>query len=220
MLAFNSHFTMQALPTTALVKIPRQRRSIDMVHAIIDAAIQVVASEGVAHFSTNRVASVAGVSIGSLYQYFANKEMILAAVLERGILESEDLMRRLATADPDASIDDVLRRVLHALIAELEPARPLIRDVLSVVPLVNDGGILSVLETRVGDVVRDYLLRHHHRYHLVGGPAALYVGINAIVYVFLKWLTEPHRSIDKDEFVEAVVAILVATIRPAESPRS
>lgn len=209
---------MHALPSTALVKIPRQRRSVEMVHAIIDAAIQVVAREGVAHFSTNRVAAVAGVSIGSLYQYFANKEMILAAVLERGILESEGLMRRLATADPEASIDDVLRRVLHALIDELEPARPLIRDVLSVVPLVNDGGILSVLETRVGDVVRDYLLRHHDRYRLVGGPAALYVGVNAIVYVFLKWLTEPHRTIAKDEFIEALVATLVATIRPAESP--
>ncbi len=89
---------MHTLPATALVKIPRQRRSVDMVHAIIDAAIQVVAREGVAHFSTNRVAAVAGVSIGSLYQYFANKEMILAAVLERGILESEGLMRRLACA--------------------------------------------------------------------------------------------------------------------------
>lgn len=211
---------MKSLPTTALVKIPRQQRSAEMVHAIIDAAIQVIGREGVASFSTNRVAAVAGVSIGSLYQYFANKEMVLAAVLERGILESEGLMRRLATADPAAHIDDVLRRVLYALIDELEPARPLVRDVLSIVPLVNDGGILSFLETRVGDVVRDYLLRHADRYQLVGGPAALYVGVNAIVYVFLKWLTEPHRSLDKDELVEALVAMLGAAIRESPPTRS
>ncbi len=204
---------MRAIPTTALIKIPRQRRSAEMVHAIIDAAVLVIEHDGVANFSTNRVASAAGVSIGSLYQYFANKEMILAAVLERGVMESEGLMRRLASADPEASIDDVLRRVLHALIAELEPARALVRDVFSIVPLVNEGGILSVLETRVGDVVRDYLLRHTDRYQLIGGPAALYVGVNAIVYVFLKWLTEPHPSIDKDELVEALVAMQSASIR-------
>ena len=208
---------MQALPTTALVKIPRQRRSVEMVHAIIDAAIVVIDSDGVEHFSTNRVAAAAGVSIGSLYQYFANKEMILAAVLERGILESEGLMRRLATADPAAHIDDVLRRVLYALIAELEPARPLVRSVLSVVPLVYEGGVLAVLETRVGDVVRDYMLRHTDRYQLVGGPAALYVGVNAMIYVFLKWLTDAHRTIDKEELVEALVAMLGAAIR--ETPK-
>ena len=209
---------MQALPTTALVKIPRQRRSVEMVHAIIDAAIVVIDQDGVEHFSTNRVAAAAGVSIGSLYQYFANKEMILAAVLERGILESEGLMRRLATADPAAHIDDVLRRVLYALIAELEPARPLVRSVLSVVPLVYEGGVLAVLETRVGDVVRDYMLRHTDRYQLVGGPAALYVGVNAMIYVFLKWLTDAHRTIEKEELVEALVAMLGAAIRETPAP--
>ncbi len=206
---------MRALPTASLTKIPRQRRSIEMVHTVIDAAIEILADEGVAGFSTNRVAEVAGVSVGSLYQYFANKEMILAAVLERGILDSTELMRRLSMADVEASIQDVLRGVLYALLAELEPARPLVRNALSIVPLVYDGGVLSVLETRIGDVARDYLLRHRDRYEVVGGSAALYVAVNGSIYVFLRWLTDAHRTIDRADLVEALVATLSAVVRDA-----
>lgn len=208
---------MRALPTAALTKLPRQRRSVEMVHTVIDAAITILADEGIAGFSTNRVAEVAGVSVGSLYQYFANKEMILAAVLERGILDSTELMRRLSTADVEASIDDVLRGVLYALLAELEPARPLVRNALSIVPLVYDGGVLSVLETRIGDVARDYLIRHRNRYELVGGPAALYVAVNGIIYVFLRWLTDAHRTIDRADLVEALVAMLSGVVRDSRA---
>lgn len=190
-----------------------------MVHSIIDAAIRVIERDGVEPFSTNRVAAVAGVGIGSIYQYFANREMVLAAVLERGMLESEELMRRVAAADPEAPIDEVLRRVLYALLAGLEPARPMLRSALSIVPLVYDGGVLSVLETRVGDVARDYLLRHMDRYQIVGGPAALYVGVNGVIYVFLKWLTDARQVIDKTELVETLVAMLGAVIRVVPNGR-
>lgn len=192
-----------------------------MVHAIIDGAERVLQQEGIAHFSTNRVAHVAGVSIGSLYQYFANKEMILAGVLERGILQSEDLMRRVSTADQDARVEDVLREVLNTLVDDLEPARPIIRDILSAVPLVSDIGVLAVLETRVGDLVRGYLLRHSDRYRPVAGAATLYVGINAIIYVFLKWLTDRYRAVSRDELIDALVAMLTATIESTRfSPES
>lgn len=58
-------------------KRPQQARSADLVSAILEAAIQVLASEGAARFTTARVAEKAGVSIGSLYQYFPNKAAIL-----------------------------------------------------------------------------------------------------------------------------------------------
>lgn len=210
---------MRALPTASLTKLPRQRRSMTMVHTIVDAAIRVIAREGVEAFSTNQVAASAGVSIGSLYQYFANKEMILAAVLERGILESAELMRERAIAESDAPIDEVLREVLYALLDQLEPARFWMRDVFSLVPFVCEGGVLSILEIRVGDVVRDYLLRHSDRYELVGGPAAVYVGVNGITYVVLRWLTDAHRTIEKAEMIETLVAMLGAIVREASGKR-
>ena len=58
-------------------KSPRQARSNDLVEAILKAAVQVLATEGAQRFTTARVAERAGVSVGSLYQYFPNKAAIL-----------------------------------------------------------------------------------------------------------------------------------------------
>ncbi|MCH1997049.1 TetR/AcrR family transcriptional regulator, partial [Achromobacter xylosoxidans] len=58
-------------------KQPQQARSAELVAAILQAGAQVLAKEGAARFTTARVAEKAGVSIGSLYQYFPNKAAIL-----------------------------------------------------------------------------------------------------------------------------------------------
>ncbi|MFN5165613.1 MAG: TetR/AcrR family transcriptional regulator, partial [Pseudomonadota bacterium] len=64
-------------------KSPRQVRSADTVETILAAAARVLERESLAGFNTNRVAAVAGVSVGSLYQYFPNKSALIAALIDR-----------------------------------------------------------------------------------------------------------------------------------------
>ncbi|WP_397416665.1 TetR/AcrR family transcriptional regulator [Phenylobacterium sp.] len=74
------------MPTEATLrprKTPRQARSTATVEAILSAAARVLAGQGLEGFNTNRVAEVAGVSIGSLYQYFPNKAALTAALIAR-----------------------------------------------------------------------------------------------------------------------------------------
>lgn len=64
-------------------KRPRQRRSRELTEAVIEAAARVLEREGTERFTTTRVAEVAGVSVGSLYQYFPNKASLLFCLHER-----------------------------------------------------------------------------------------------------------------------------------------
>ena len=64
-------------------KSPRQARSEAMVELILLAATRVLSTDSLAGFTTNRVAEVADVSIGSLYQYFPNKSALVAALIAR-----------------------------------------------------------------------------------------------------------------------------------------
>jgi len=64
-------------------KTPRQSRSRETVEAILGAAARVLARESLEGFNTNRVAEMAGVSVGSVYQYFPNKDALMAALIER-----------------------------------------------------------------------------------------------------------------------------------------
>ena len=68
-------------------KEPRQSRSRVTVEAILDAGARILSDEGWAAFTTNRVAEVAGVSIGSLYQYFPDKLSLVDAIRSRHLEE-------------------------------------------------------------------------------------------------------------------------------------
>ena len=84
-------------PKRAVVIVPRKRpkqaRSSRLVEAILQAAVRVLEREGAAGFTTVRVAERAGVSVGSLYQYFPNKEALVGALIEHHVERINGAMR-------------------------------------------------------------------------------------------------------------------------------
>lgn len=100
-------------------RTPRQRRARETVRAILAAAAEVMAGEGIGRATTNRIAARAGVSIGSLYQYFANKEAILAQLLREHHEDVhgrvEEVRRRLA--DPGCPLADTIAFVFAEIVA-------------------------------------------------------------------------------------------------------
>lgn len=70
-------------PRAAARKKPRQERAVATVDAILEGAARILAREGWAKATTNRIAEAAGVSVGSLYQYFPSKEAIAVELLKR-----------------------------------------------------------------------------------------------------------------------------------------
>jgi AcrR family transcriptional regulator len=82
-------------PRIASRKHPKQDRSTELVAAILEAAVQVLAKEGAHRFTTTRVAERAGVSVGSVYQYFPNKAAILFRLQSDEWRQTTDLMRSI-----------------------------------------------------------------------------------------------------------------------------
>lgn len=118
-------------------KQPQQARSNELVAAILDAAIQVLVKEGAQRFTTARVAERAGVSIGSLYQYFPNKAAILFRLQSDEWRRTSELLRDIL-ADRAKPPSVRLRTLVHAFIRSeceeaairvaLSDAAPLYRD--------------------------------------------------------------------------------------------
>jgi len=124
-------------PRIASRKAPKQSRSTELVAAILEAAIQVLASEGAQRFTTIRVAERAGVSVGSLYRYFPNKAAILFRLQSDEWRQTTGMLRTILedrTQPPLAR----LRLLVHAFIRSeceeaavrgaLDDAAPLYRD--------------------------------------------------------------------------------------------
>lgn len=97
---------------------PRQARAEATVDAILQAALQLLRTDGTARFNTNRIAEAAGVSIGTLYQYFSGRQAILAALAERQAVEIRQRIADLVIADPSLG---VLRAIVRVLMTSGEP---------------------------------------------------------------------------------------------------
>ena len=124
-------------PRISSRKKPQQARSNDLVAAILEAALQVLAREGAQRFTTTRVAERAGVSVGSIYQYFPNKAAILFRLQSDEWRETSDMLRA-TLADAGRPPLERLRRLVHAFVKSecdeaamrvaLADAAPLYRD--------------------------------------------------------------------------------------------
>lgn len=118
-------------------KRPQQARSNELVAAILEAATQVLAKEGAARFTTARVAERAGVSVGSVYQYFPNKAAILFRLQLDEWRETSELLRSILV-DAERPPLDRLRSLVHAFVrseceeagmrSALDDAAPLYHD--------------------------------------------------------------------------------------------
>jgi AcrR family transcriptional regulator len=94
-------------------KRPEQDRSRATVEAIVDAAAHILVKHGYDAFTTNRVAERAGVSIGSLYQYFPNKEALLGELMRQHTNDLEAGIDRMAEDAKTAPLADVVRAAIE-----------------------------------------------------------------------------------------------------------
>lgn len=118
-------------------KQPQQARSTELVAAILEAAIQVLTKEGAQRFTTARVAKKAGVSVGSVYQYFPNKAAILFRLQSDEWQQTTSLLRSILEERSKSPLERV-RLLVHAFIRSeceeagmrvaLHDAAPLYRD--------------------------------------------------------------------------------------------
>lgn len=111
---------MTTLIVPKLRKTPKQERARQAVAAIEQACLKILEKEGPQHLTTNRIAEVAGVCIGSLYQFFPNKESIVAAVYAAKLrTEIEALFRRAPIAIAEVahhSLEDGLRAMIQTYV--------------------------------------------------------------------------------------------------------
>src|SRR4051812_2362706 len=105
----------RAIPT-----IPRksasQKRSKATVETLLDATARVLARHGYDRASTNRIAETAGVSVGSLYQYFPNKEALVAALVARHNRELLELVREAVKKVASLDLATAMRELVRAAV--------------------------------------------------------------------------------------------------------
>lgn len=195
-------------------KKPTQARAEATIAAIVEAAAQILQREGEEAATTARIAERAGVSIGSVYQYFPNKDAILLALIrkEREAIFA-DVAKRIAEIDP-ANGEAMARGVVATLVAAFRPRRKRRKLVALMAALSadrDDSGL--VLRDRVGDLILDVSRRYPGMAARPLTPASAYVLTRAVLGAIRSAVVENAKILDDPEFEEELARLAVAYLK-------
>lgn len=138
-------------------KIPQQERSQITVDAILTATARILIKDGYDTASTNRIAELAGVSIGSLYQYFPNKEALIAALIERHTKKTISVIESKLKALSDAPLEVALRELVKAVILAHAVEPKLHKVLIEQIPRVGQLQRVTDVEKYITSLIRAYL---------------------------------------------------------------
>lgn len=162
-LAFNEGISMPRKRSIIPRKLPQQDRSRTTVEAILEATTHILTEEGYDKANTNRIAERAGLSIGSLYQYFPNKESLMAALMDQHSNEIaalvESKLQNLFNVPPEVAIPELIRAVIAA-----HAINPCLHQVLSEeIPRSERPQQTQTADERIAELLRTYLTRWRDR---------------------------------------------------------
>ncbi|HZD49266.1 MAG TPA: TetR/AcrR family transcriptional regulator [Silvibacterium sp.] len=113
---------------------PKQRRARQTVEAVLDAVVRILRRGGVGAITTNRIAEVAGVSIGSVYQYFPDKRAIFVALHERHVQEIDRMVHAVLVEHAASSLEDFVRAMVDGMVKAHEGDPELYEWLMTAVP--------------------------------------------------------------------------------------
>lgn len=140
-------------------KRPVQERSRITWDAILQAAAHILVEDGYSGLTTNRVADRAGVSIGSLYQYFPNKESIVATLVEKQVEQDRRHLETMLEQIGEASLEEAVHQLVGALIHRCREEKALAAALREQIPRVERSGTvqdaLSLYEEMVAKLLKE-----------------------------------------------------------------
>ncbi len=188
-------------------RTPRQARSRVTVRRILDAASGVLQERGYDGFTTNRIAEAAGISPGSLYQYFPNKDAILnAMVAEYGDWLAHRVstnMRGLLQRDPAVVVSEAVAAHVDALLERPE----ILQVICTQLPGSAIVDVFKPIEKLVGDLIRGYAVGLRDRPADMDVDAATWMIVQLIGATIRYVVDEP--PIAKDKFIREMTRLVL-----------
>ena len=156
-----------------------QERSRATVDALVEATARILVREGFEKTSTNRIAEVAGVSVGSLYQYFPGKEALVAAVIDRHNEEIMALVRAALVEVAEMPIEKAVRRLVTVAIEAHRIKPELHRVVAEQIPRAGKLDV-EAYNREIHALVRAYLDSRRKEMRKVDIDVATFICVSAI----------------------------------------
>ncbi|NPU94469.1 MAG: TetR/AcrR family transcriptional regulator [Gammaproteobacteria bacterium] len=183
---------------------PRQKRSRATVDAIIEAGFICVAEKGTDDTTTRHIADKAGISVGSLYEYFTNKEAIYDAMNQRFVEEVVAMIQPMMADLVRMKITEMIQTLLKSfeILLRRNDDRYLkcVRHAMRVDIKDYMGPITKIL----AELVMQHLMHHPENMRVRNIPTMTYIFINGGIFAVVRHLSDPNPPISFDELAQGL----------------
>ncbi len=198
-------------------KLPTQERSKQLVDSLLSATAKILVRLGYEGLSTNRVAEEAGVSVGSLYQYFPNKESLVAALIQRW---SDGVMETLADHYLEVRHESIETAVETLVAAALDFTRmdaKLHRILTQQIPNVNALPALELFNRRMSERVASWLEVHREQLEVEDLHLVAEVVVMTLSGLSDYALIQRPELLDSPSFVQHLSRLVLGYLAPTRA---
>ena len=188
-----------------------------MVETLLDATARVLVREGYDRASTNRIAAVAGVSVGSLYQYFPNKEALVAALVARHNRETlqlvRDALKKVTSSDLKTAMRELVKAAVDAHL--VDPA--LHRIFADQVPRMGQLAKIEALQREAFLLVRTYLEERRDEISVRDLDATTSICVTTVEALTHEFVINKPDALagDRERFIDEVTRLMVGYLMPS-----
>lgn len=200
---------MARRPITNPRKTATQERSRATVNALLAATERVLVREGYDRASTNKIAEAAGVSIGSLYQYFPSKEALVAAVIERHVKSMTRVIMDSLARVASLPLREAARELVRVMI-EAHRVEPKLHQVLvEQTPRIGKADYVERVSEEATTLVRAYLEEHRDELGVDDLDMAAFIAVSSVEALTHAAILRRPELLSEPRFVFEVAALVV-----------
>ncbi len=182
--------------------------------AILEATARLLVTEGFHNLSTNRIAEVAGVSVGSLYQYFPNKEAIVAAVVDEfADRQFDTLAAELADIDFDTDMETAVFKLIRSMLEAKRQEPELSKVLFEELPPVGQIDVLKEWTRRAVEIVTATLMMKPDEIRPKNVDLAAYILVTACHGIVHTTVIDRPELLETDELAEETAELVLRYIR-------
>ena len=191
-------------------KRPQQQRAKRIVDDILEATLYCISQHGVLHTTTHKIAEISGVSVGSIYQYFQNKEQIVEELLMR---KSEKLglgFKALVMEEQHKSIQEVIQNSIEFGFESLKADQGFLIEILKNWHEYSESESAQVLEKHFFEVALYVFNRFYSHWNFETLKHKSFVIINSTLFTMMRYVSHNQFLIEEARLKKELLTMLLA----------
>jgi AcrR family transcriptional regulator len=204
-------------------KKPQQARSRQMVDTLVEATARVISQRGLDGTTTPAIAEAAGVSVGSLYQYFDGKDALITALLDKLVSDLTRLLDVEALRAEALPLRDTVRIAIQLTLTFMRSNEGLYLELARNWHRLPVDHVADTLQGYILERSRMYFLQHQLEYPIRDLPVRLFIAYNSTLFTLMRLMSEDSSRLSHDAVVDCLVDMITGLLErgigaPAAAP--